>query len=125
MSTSQKSDKDKRIDAEVRRIKSFLKEIPTDRVKTIDSLIRNAAFMTITLEDLQNAMINNGVISEYQNGENQWGTKKSPEVDIYNVMIKNYLSIMKQITDLLPIIDQSGKQAADELMSFVKVAKSK
>lgn len=125
MGTKEKSEKDKRIDREIRRIKLFLKDLPDDRVKTVDSLIRNAAFMTITLEDLQHSMVVNGVISEYQNGENQWGTKKSPEVEIYNSMIKNYMALMKQITDLLPSLDHAGKQAADELMSFVKAAKAK
>ena len=125
MATKDKSEKDKRIDREIRRIKLFLKELPDERVKTVDSLIRNAAFMTITLEDLQESMKVNGVITEYQNGENQWGTKKSPEIEIYNVMIKNYMALMKQITDLLPSLDQTGKQAADELMGFVKAAKAK
>jgi hypothetical protein len=125
MGVKDRPDKDKRIEREIKRIKAFLKDLPDDRVKTVDSLIRNAAFMTITLEDLQQSMVVNGVISEYQNGENQWGTKKSPEVEIYNSMIKNYMALMKQITDLLPALDQAGKQAADELMSFVKAAKAK
>lgn len=32
--------------------------------------------MSITLENLQKTINENSVISEYQNGENQWGTKK-------------------------------------------------
>mgnify|MGYP001486926503 FL=1 len=73
-----------------------------DVKKATQSLIENAAFMVVTLEDLQETINREGVISEYQNGANQWGTKKSPEVEIYNTMIKNHMSIIKQLTDLLP-----------------------
>ncbi len=58
-------------------------------------------FMSITLADLQKKINEEGVVSEYQNGENQFGTKKSPEVEIYNIMIKNYMTAIKQLTDLL------------------------
>lgn len=44
---------------------------------------------------------------EKTNGE----LKKSPEVEIYNTMIKNHLSIMKQLTDLLP---KSNVQVDDD-----------
>lgn len=104
-------DKEKRINKEVVRLKGLFKNIEPDTLKTVDGLIKNAAFMTITLEDLQKQMNENGVISEYKNGENQYGTKKSPEVEIYNTMIKNYSSLIKQLTDLLPkkeIVESDG-----------------
>jgi len=44
-------------------------------------------------------------VSTYQNGENQWGTKKSPEIEIYNAMIKNHAAIIKQLQDMLPKSD--------------------
>lgn len=40
------------------------------------------------MTQLQAKIRENGVKSEYQNGENQWGEKKSVEVDVYNAMIK-------------------------------------
>lgn len=115
--------KDDRIKKEFNRLKRIFKNIPKDRKDTAISLIRNAAFMTITLDDLQDHINRHGVISEYQNGNNQWGTKKSPEVDIYNTMIKNHMSVIKQLCDLLP--DDARKEAADELMEFVKGASRK
>jgi len=65
-------------------------------------MIEKAAFMSVTLDDLQDEININGVIEQYQNGANQFGVKKSAAVDVYNTMIKNYTSIMKQLTDLLP-----------------------
>lgn len=91
-----------RIEAEVTRLSGLLNGVDAKSKKIVNSLISNAAFMSVTLEDLQETMNENGVVSEYQNGENQWGTKKSPEVEIYNTMVKNHAAIMKQLTDLLP-----------------------
>ena len=112
------SDKLERQDKEIKRIKRLLKQVDKDRLATMQSLIKNAAFMSVTLDDLQDAMNQNGVISEYQNGENQWGTKKSPEVEIYNTMIKNHMAIMKQLIDLLP--ETSSHDKKDLLLEFLK-----
>ena len=77
--------------------------------KSIQAVIENAAFMAITLSELQDYLNENGLTVEYQNGENQFGIKKSPEIEIYNTMIKNFVSTMKSLTDLLP------KQIGDKL----------
>lgn len=95
-------DKDARIEAEKQKLNQIYAGIDEKRLKTVQRLIDNAAFMAVTLEDLQDEINTNGVTSGYQNGENQWGTKKSPEVEIYNTMIKNYTAITRQLTDLLP-----------------------
>jgi len=95
-------EKGKLIKKEIARLKRIFKNLEKDKWDTALSLIRNAAFMTVTLEDLQETINREGAVSEYQNGENQWGTKKSPEIDIYNTMIKNHMAIIKQLTDLLP-----------------------
>jgi hypothetical protein len=112
------SDKAERIEKEIKRIKKLFKVVDKDTLATVQSLVKNAAFMSITLDDLQDAMNQNGVISEYQNGENQWGTKKSPEVEIYNTMIKNHMAIMKQLVDLLP--EQETNHKKDMLLEFLK-----
>jgi hypothetical protein len=118
VATRKELTKDDRIKREFNRLRRIFREIPKDRKDTVLSLVKNAAFMTITLEDLQDDIVENGVISEYQNGENQWGTKKSPEVDVYNTMIKNHLAVIKQMCDLLP--SGQAPKSEDELMAFVK-----
>lgn len=112
------NDKHERIEKEVKRLKRLMKHLDRDALQTVSTLLRNAAFMSVTLDDLQDAINRNGVVTEYQNGENQWGTKKSPEVDIYNVMIKNHLSVMKQLVDLLPERENTTKK--DALLEFLK-----
>ncbi|MGG3307332.1 hypothetical protein ABER23_07885 [Paenibacillus lautus] len=108
-----------RIDAEIKRLSGLLGGVDGKSKKIVSSLIGNAAFMSVTLEDLQETMNENGVVSEYQNGENQWGTKKSPEVEIYNTMIKNHSAIMKQLTDLLPKVPPKADDD-DGFGGFVK-----
>lgn len=109
--------KDERIEKEKRRLAGVFASLETKTKKAVQSLIDNAAFMAVTLRGLQETMNVNGVVSEYQNGENQWGTKKSPEVEIYNTMVKNHASIIKQLTDLLPA--GSPKQEGDGFDEFV------
>lgn len=110
-------EKGKRIKKEIKRINTILKEIDKNTIKGVKSLIENAAFMSVTLEDLQETINTDGPVSEYQNGANQWGTKKSPEVEVYNVMVKNHMAIMKQLTDLLP--KEIPKEPDDGFDAFV------
>jgi len=90
------------IKKEIAKISKLFKVMDPKIKKSIQSVIENAAFMAVTLRELQEYLIKNGLTVEYQNGENQFGVKKSPEVEIYNTMIKNFVSTMKAVTDLLP-----------------------
>ena len=65
-------------------------------------MIEEAAFMAVSLAELQEKINEKGYTEEYQNGANQKGVKKSSEVEIYNTMIKNYMAVVKQLTDLIP-----------------------
>lgn len=95
-------EKDKKIKSEIKRLTTILKELDKNTIKGVKSLIDNAAFMSVTLSELQDTINKDGPVCEYKNGENQYGTKKSPEVDIYNTMVKNHMAIMKQLNELLP-----------------------
>lgn len=119
MATKPELTKEERIKKEQLRLARIFRDIPKERKDTVRSLIANAAFMAVTLEDLQETINRDGVVSEYQNGENQWGTKKSPEVEVHIAMTKNHLAVIKQLCDLLPDGDAT-KQAEDELMAFIK-----
>jgi hypothetical protein len=102
MPAQKKLSKEDRQKREIRRLNGLYTNIGVDALKVVKSLIQNAAFMSITLEDLQDYINIHGVTSEYQNGENQYGTKKSPEVEIHISMTKNHCQVMKQLSDLLP-----------------------
>ena len=99
---TKKLEKEKEIKQEITRINGFLKEIEPKVKKGVKSLIDNVAYMAVTLRELRDDINQEGLITEYQNGENQFGTKKSPKVEIYNTMVKNYTSSFKTLLDLLP-----------------------
>ena len=82
-------------------------------------LILNLVFMEEQLSQLQAEIREKGVVSEYKNGENQWGTRKSPEVDVYNALLKNYISGIKQLNEIFG----EQAQAEDELTEFLKQGK--
>lgn len=110
-------EKNKLITAEITRLNELCAVMSEDRIATAKGLIEEAAFMSVTLRDIRATVNKEGVTSIYQNGENQWGTKKSPEVEVYNTMIKNYLQVMKQIVELLP--DPASVDVASEIMAFM------
>ena len=101
---------------ELNKLKKIFKDIEPGKRQTVEKLISNAAFMAESLDDLQEIIREKGFTEEYQNGSNQFGIKKCSEVEIYNTMIKNYSSIIKQLVDLLPNDERSG---GDELLDFI------
>ena len=93
---------DKRVKAEIKKLKKIYENIQDDKKKLVQRLIENASFMGILLEDLQNDIKENGYKEEYKNGANQFGFKRSIAADLYQVTIKNYSSVIRQLNDLLP-----------------------
>lgn len=95
--------KEKKIKKELAKLKKILADIDEDRKKAVEKLIGNVAFMAVTLDELQDAINEKGCIEEYQNGNNQFGYKESSEIKVYNSLIKNYTTSMKQLLDQLPV----------------------
>jgi hypothetical protein len=109
--------RDKRISEEITKLKMIYIDLSDNQKDLVEDLIRNAAFMTITLQDLQKVINEKGVTIEYQNGANQWGSKQSPEIEVYNKIIANYLKITKQLADLIP---EKKITENDALMEFLR-----
>ena len=103
MATKKELSKADKIKNEKKKLEKIFKPILDEKkMKLAQSLIDKVSFMCVTLESLQEEITEKGCIEEYQNGKSQWGLKKSTAVDIYNTMIKNYNTVMKQLLDLLP-----------------------
>lgn len=74
-----------------------------DNVKKIaNPLIENASYMKVELAYLKKYNIKNGIKEFYMNGKGQFGYKESVESKTYNTMMKNYMSVIKQLNDMLP-----------------------
>ena len=108
---------DQRITDEYKRLREIYNKVQGNKLRLVLKLISRAAFMSAALTDLENYLAKHGYTEEYQNGANQSGKKKSSEVEVYNTMVKNYSSIIKQLTDLLP--DDSALPKDDGFGDFV------
>jgi methyl-accepting chemotaxis protein len=109
--------KEELVKKELNKIKRTFKDMDEDLKKLNQKLMYNAAWLAVSLDDLMKTMDENGVVIEYQNGANQWGTKKSPESELYTSWAKQYTSTVKQLSDLLP--KGSNVNESDELISFL------
>lgn len=109
MANKTEKTKEQRIKSENTRLKGIFKDLDENKKKIVTPLIQKAAFMHVELEELQKTIEEDGCVCEYKNGANQYGTKKSPEVDVYNTMIKNYTAIIKTLTDIAPAAPKKKK----------------
>lgn len=95
-------EKNKKIKKELNRLKKLFKDLPENKKKISEKLIDNAAFMSVSLEALKEDIILYGVKETYVNGKEQFGFKESIESKTYNITIKNYMAIIKQLNEMLP-----------------------
>ena len=112
MAARKEKTKEQRIKSEKTRLKGIFKELDENKRKLVTPLIEKAAFMSIELDDLQETIEQEGWTSEYKNGENQYGTKKSPEAETYIALSKNYAAVIKQLTELVPAAKRKESRLA-------------
>ncbi len=112
-----------KIKKELQRLNDIFVDIETNKKKTVEKLIEDAAFMAVTLEETRQIIARDGVIEKYQNGENQKGIKKSSAVEVYDKMVNTYSRVIKQLCDLIPAkIDfdtATEEDPAEELLAYV------
>lgn len=112
-----------KIKKEKKRLEEIFENIETNKSKLVESLINDAAFQRVTLEETREIIQRDGIIEEYQNGANQKGIKKSAAVEVYDKLVNTYSKVIKQLCDLLPEKvnwSESGEEdPAEELMSYV------
>lgn len=111
-------EKQKRIKKEVSRLRKLFKEIDENKKKLVMSLIDDVAFLTITMQDLRENIIREGTTVEYKNGENQYGTKQSPDAQLYLAMSQKQAQAMKILLDCMPKTDRPVPKD-DEFVEFL------
>ena len=111
--------KNKIIAEELEKLSGIYDGLEDNTKKSVSSLVQEAAFMAASLYELRIIINKKGYTEEYQNGENQRGTKKCSEVEIYIQLSKNYMSIIKQLTDLLPKAKEISAENNDGFDNFV------
>ena len=91
-----------RTETELARLAEIFQDLPEEKLAVALPLIENAAFMKITLEDLQERIQKEGPVDLYQNGENQHGVKQSAALQGYNSTMKVYASVIKTLSAMIP-----------------------
>lgn len=103
MAKKKELSRDERISKEGRRLRKIYKNIDADKKGIIDGLIQRAAYMRVTLEDWEEDIIKNGCTEMFTQSVNTPPYERErPVARLYNTMNKNYQSIIKQLTDLMP-----------------------
>ena len=104
-----------RIKNEKKRLAEIFKDLEPNKLSTCQALIDRAAFITVSLQDLEAQLNETGWVEYYQNGENQSGMKKAAAADVHISLTKNLNAIVKQLLELVPPAQKNSKLA--EMMS--------
>lgn len=108
--------KEKAVKKELRKLNALFKDIPEKNKKLVEGLINNAAFMFVSLKELQEELNENGAVIAYTSGNGFDTIKDNPAHKAYTNMLGKYTAIIKQLNDLLPKENQENK---DDLISFL------
>ena len=98
-----------RIKKEKARLSKLFEGLEKNKRETCAALIDRAAFITVSLEDLEEQLNEAGWTETYQNGENQNGVKKSAAADVHISLTKNLNAIVKQLLEMVPPAQKAGR----------------
>lgn len=104
-----------RVKREKARLEELFKDLEPNKLQTCMALIDRAAFITVSLEDIEAQLNETGWTEYYQNGDKQSGWKKSAAADVHISLTKNLNTTIKQLLELVPPAKQRSK--LEELMN--------
>lgn len=110
-----KASKKERIRREFVRLKKLFNSLPDNEQEFIEPLLKQSAFLYITLCDLAEKINTEGTTEQYQNGKNQHGMKMSADIQAYNQTAKIYHNLMIKLRERLPK-EQSGSVLAEMML---------
>ena len=111
------SDRKKIIDKNRKAIRKALQAVDPEALKLYVNLIDDAASYACAIYECNLLYMRDGISEYYQNGENQWGVKKSVAAELRVKYTSTYQKLIAQLAALLPSEDE--KAAAQELMEFI------
>lgn len=105
----------KREAAEKRKLTRLLKQngVDADKIKAMESVIRNAAAMSVKLHDVSASISTEPLTVLYDNGGGQVGTRENPYFKAYENLLKSYLSYVNALMAQMP-----KKPAKEEVLEF-------
>ncbi len=101
---------------ELNRIKKIYKNLPAEKLKILEKLIERAAYMLVSLEEMEQKITEDGLLVEMPQGDYTI-TRAHPLLSQYNAMVKNFNSTIKMLSDASE--DSDSNKAGQELMQFL------
>lgn len=98
------------------RYKRMFKSADKLKLAAHEDLLKNIAFMTITLYDLQKEIKDKGVVEKFEQGKQKF-LRENPALKSYNATLKNYASAIRQLNELIP--ENKPKQDGETLLDFI------
>ena len=122
MKISEQLEREEKIKKEINKFKRIYKDIKKDKFKTLETLISNAAFLKVSLEEMKSDILENGLEEWFEQGS-QCFKRERPIVKTYSTFIQRYATVMKILIDAMP--EGNDKKEKDELSEFLKRGKIK
>ncbi len=91
-----------RINDEIKALRELYSGVTENEMEFLQKHFEEVAFQKVMMEDLREKMVSSGTTDEYKNGENQFGTKMSAEMNSYEHFYKLYQASMKFLSQYLP-----------------------
>lgn len=88
------------MEKDIKKLKALFEDGSSKSILAL-SLIDKADFMETTLKDLQKKVKENGVVTKMCQGAYNID-RANPALAAYNITIKNYTTIIKQLNEMIP-----------------------
>lgn len=117
---------DQRVYEEKQRLTALLFDcgISDRRMKAMQSVVENIAWMRIKLDDTRDMIKDSTVAIPYDNGGGQTGIRENPLFKGYQSLFASYLKGMAMIMDCLPAeaenADQNGPEKPKTVLELVR-----
>lgn len=105
MARKRKLSKEDRINEEISRLNKIYRDIDGKQKDVVQGLILRAAFMRVSLDEMEQDINQNGYTEKFSQGNQDPYDRKRPVLELYNTMNANYQKICKQLSDLLPKVE--------------------
>ena len=107
--------RERTVESETKRLNKLYKNIPDNKRKLVEGLIVEAARLRVRLDYLWKDIQENGETEMFsQSDKTDPYQRERPASRTYTATNKNYQSIMKQLSEMLP-----GEDNSDELADFL------
>ena len=108
---------------ELNKRKNLYKNMPKDKLKINEDLMKRAVFMQEKLAEMEQRIDSDGLLVSMPQG-NYSIDRAHPLISQYNAMVKNYTTIIKQLNEVVPAAD--ADKAGEALLQFaIKKPKGK